>query len=63
MTSSLQKIVESKRALRHELASRPVAEKLRMLDAMRERDIAIRVAKIIPECESAHGSQSEGPWL
>jgi len=42
MTSPLQKILESKRALRRELASRPVAEKLRMLDAMREREIAIR---------------------
>lgn len=38
MTPSLQKIIESKRALRRELASRPVAEKLRMLDAMRQRD-------------------------
>ena len=44
MTESLQKIVESKRALRRELASRPVAEKLRMLDAMRNREIAIRGA-------------------
>ena len=42
MTSPLQKILESKRALRHELASRPIAEKLRMLDAMREREMAIR---------------------
>lgn len=42
MTTSLQKILESKRALRRELAARPVAEKLRMLDAMRERELAIR---------------------
>lgn len=39
---SLDKILESKRALRRELASRPVAEKLRMLDAMRERESSIR---------------------
>jgi len=38
----LQKILESKRALRRNLASRPVAEKLRMLDALRERELAIR---------------------
>lgn len=44
MSSSLQKILESKRALRRELATRPVAEKLRMLEAMRERTIAIRAA-------------------
>jgi len=44
MTASLQKILESKRALRRELATRPIAEKLRMLDAMRERELAIRSA-------------------
>jgi hypothetical protein len=38
----LQKILESKRALRRNLAARPVAEKLRMLDALRERELAIR---------------------
>ena len=42
MTSSLQKIADSKRELRRELASLPVAEKLRMLVAMREREVAIR---------------------
>jgi hypothetical protein len=42
MTPSLQEILESKRALRRELAERPVAEKLRMLEAMRERAVAIR---------------------
>ena len=44
MTSPLQKIVDRKRAMRREVAARPVAEKLRMLDAMRERDVAIRKA-------------------
>jgi hypothetical protein len=42
MTFSLQKILDSKRALRRELASRSIAEKLRILDAMREREVAIR---------------------
>jgi hypothetical protein len=42
MTATLQKILESKHALRRELATRPVAEKLRMLEAMRERTVAIR---------------------
>jgi hypothetical protein len=41
MTVDLTKILESKRALRRELAARPVAEKLRMLEVMRERDMAI----------------------
>jgi hypothetical protein len=42
MSFDLQKILESKRALRRVLAARPVAEKLRMLDALRERELAIR---------------------
>lgn len=42
MSFGLQKILESKRALRRNLAARPVAEKLRMLDALRERELAIR---------------------
>ena len=42
MTFDLQKIIESKRALRRKLAALPVAEKLRMLDALRERELAIR---------------------
>jgi hypothetical protein len=35
-------ILQSKRAMRHHLAARPVAEKLRMLDSLRERALAIR---------------------
>lgn len=41
MTFDLQKILESKEARRRDLASRPVVEKLRWLDAMRERELAI----------------------
>lgn len=42
MTFDLQKLIESKRAQRRKLAALPVAEKLRMLDALRERELAIR---------------------
>ena len=42
MSFDLQKILESKRAFRRDLAERPIAEKLRMLDALRERELAIR---------------------
>ena len=42
MSFDLQKILESKRTLRRDLAARPVGEKLRMLDAMRERELVIR---------------------
>ena len=48
MSFDLQKILESKRALRRDLAARPVAEKLRMLDALRERELAIRGRTIHP---------------
>jgi len=42
MSFDLQKFLESKRALRRHLAARPIEEKLRLLDAMREREVAIR---------------------
>lgn len=42
MSFDLDKILESKRAFRRDLAARPVGEKLRMLDALRERELAIR---------------------
>ncbi len=42
MSFDLTNILQSKRAMRHHLATRPVAEKLRMLDTLRERALAIR---------------------
>jgi hypothetical protein len=42
MSLGLQKILESKRAMRLNLAARPIAEKLRLLDVLRERELAIR---------------------
>jgi len=42
MSFDLQKILESKRSLRSKLAARPLAEKLRMLDTLRELELAIR---------------------
>jgi hypothetical protein len=44
MTFDLQRVLESKRALRRNLAGRSVAEKLAMLDALRDRTRAIRGA-------------------
>jgi hypothetical protein len=40
--TDLQKMVAGKRGFRMRLAALPVAEKLRMLDALRERELAIR---------------------
>ncbi len=42
MSFDWQKILEDKRRGRRELAARPIEEKLRMLDAMRQRELAIR---------------------
>ena len=54
MNYDMQKIIESKLALRRQLAARPVAEKLRMLDAMRERELAIRGRAAHPDPDSLH---------
>lgn len=51
MSFDLQKILASKRALRRDLAARPIGEKLRMLDALRERELAIR-------CRASHSTSS-----
>ncbi len=44
MTFDLKRMLESKKALRRKLASRPLAEKLAMLDALRERALVLRKA-------------------
>ena len=44
MTFDLKRIVEAKRNYRRELAARPIAEKLAMLDALRERAVLLRGA-------------------
>ena len=48
MKFDLQKILESKAAHRRKLARLPIGEKLRLLDAMRERAIVIRDSKLEP---------------
>ncbi|MDZ4405045.1 hypothetical protein [Prosthecobacter sp.] len=42
MSFDLTKILDSKRAFRRDLAARSIGEKLRMLDAMRERELSLR---------------------
>ncbi len=44
MTFDMEKMRHSKRELRRELAARPIAEKLAMLDALRERALTLRAA-------------------
>ena len=45
MTFDLSKILQSKRAFRQQLAARPIEEKLAMLDALRERALALRESR------------------
>ncbi len=44
MSLDLDRILQSKRTHRAKLAALPIAEKLRLLDAMRERSLTIRNA-------------------
>ena len=45
MTPEMRKIVEGKRAMRRKLAALPIREKLRLLDALRERSVTIAGAR------------------
>lgn len=49
MNFDLARILQSKREFRQRLAARPIAEKLAMLDALRERALAIRPTQPAPE--------------
>ncbi len=55
MTFDLQKILESERAYRVRLAARPIGEKLRMLDALGERERSLRA----PEGDNSRGSHKQ----
>ena len=67
MTFDLAKILQSKRQFRQQLAARPIAEKLAMLDALRERQLAIRGSAarsdessgVLPEAPAPYRSKSE----
>ena len=52
MTFDLQQILASKRTFRHALAALDLTEKLRMLDALRERALALRPVR--PAAADSH---------
>jgi len=60
MTFDLARILRSKRDFRQRLAARPVAEKLAMLDALRERALAIRATR--PPLESGTLGETPAPY-
>ncbi len=47
MSFDFERIIQSKRALRERLAARPIVEKLRMLDVLRARTLALRSATVV----------------
>jgi hypothetical protein len=64
MSFDLTRILDGKRALRRTLAARPVAEKLAMLDVLRDRVRTIRSAtRPIPgrRTEKARSETLRGP--
>lgn len=49
MTFDLKRVAESKRALRRRLAAMPIGDKLRLLDVLRERQLALqRATALVP---------------
>jgi hypothetical protein len=61
MTFDLTRILESKREFRRQLAARPIAEKLALLDALREREVAIRQSSQ-PAKESSDLHEEPAPY-
>ena len=59
-TFDLAKILQSKREFRQDLAARPVEQKLAMLDALRERTLAIRPAR--PEAGAGAPVETAPPY-
>jgi hypothetical protein len=62
MTFDLQVILESKRALRRNLAARPIGEKLRMLDALRERERELAIRGRAPHADSNILREGPAPY-
>ncbi len=62
MSFDFERILENKRKMRQRLAAAPIVEKLRMLDALRERAVAVRAATarqttIVKESASDYGKK------
>jgi hypothetical protein len=62
MSFDLDKILQAKRALRQQLAARPVVQKLALLDTLRERTLAIRRARPSPAPDSAMVEEASAPY-
>jgi hypothetical protein len=61
MIERLREILRSKRQLRRELAGLPIAEKLRILDELRERSLAIARSRAAAGKRPTPGGESDRP--
>ena len=59
MTFDIQSIVQSKQRFRRTLADRPIAEKLAMLDALRERTRLLRASVTDAKTPRLHETPSD----
>ena len=62
MSFDLRQILESKRTLRRDLAARPLGEKLRMLDILRERELAIRGSVLHSDSPASSRREALAPY-
>jgi hypothetical protein len=46
MSERMRKILESKRAMRRQLAARPFSEKIKLLEQLRDRSLAIAISPL-----------------
>jgi hypothetical protein len=61
VTFDFDRITESKRAARRRLAARPIVEKLRMLDELRQRALTIRESAVRSAAGRAQKDSSPKP--
>lgn len=67
MNFDIKRVAENKKKFRRNLADRPIAEKLEMLDQLRERAVVIRdavkpsAAVVVQEKQSLYGSKKQKP--
>ena len=62
MIVDLSRIEESKRRMRRRLAALPFAEKLHMVERLRERSLSLATARLKKE-ENIHRRQGEEPVI
>jgi hypothetical protein len=51
MTERMRQILESKRAMRRDLATRPFSEKIALLEKLRDRSLAIAASSVRKNAE------------